>query len=80
MGEVVITEEDIATTFIREIAREFILDKNRDRTIDEKILDDAMIAGKGNWVDVGIIYELLEMSALLHPDATSPSPSLPPLS
>lgn len=62
-----ITEEDIANTFIREIAREFIMDKNRDRTIDEKILDQAMIAGKGNWVDVGIIYELLEMSSALYP-------------
>jgi hypothetical protein len=62
-----ITEEDIAYTFIREIARELILDKNRDRIVDEKILDDAMIAGKGNWVDVGIIYEMLEMSNALYP-------------
>jgi hypothetical protein len=72
-----ITEENIADTFIREIAREFILDKNRDRIIDEKILDRAMITGKGNWVDVGIIYEMLESYSLLFPDVTLPAPSLP---
>jgi len=53
----------IANEFERELARELILQKNE--TIDETRFEEACVAGKGNWVDISILYDLIHLARSL---------------
>lgn len=50
-------EQVLANELVRELAREFILETSE--VIDETIFESAVIAGKDNWVHIGIIYQML---------------------
>ena len=53
----------IAETFELELARELILHRND--MIDEARFTEAAKVGKGNWVDIATLYDLLEIAKTL---------------
>lgn len=58
--EVARTDTMFADIMLRELAREMILQSNA--TVDEVRFEEAVVAGKGNWVDISILYDLIELA------------------
>lgn len=52
--------EALERTFLLELARELILQSNA--TIDETRFAEAVEAGKDNWVDIAILYDMIELA------------------
>ena len=55
-----LTDTMFADIMLRELAREMILESNT--TIDEARFEEAVVAGKGNWVDIAILYDMIELA------------------
>lgn len=58
--EVALTDTMFADIMLRELAREMILQSNA--TVDEVRFEEAVVAGKGNWVDIAILYDMIELA------------------